>query len=79
VAIVGGETTTNPGMRILISIALLGTVRAENKSCVPAQSRRRDFCDRRTGRFAAGKTSGFRAASGRGALAGGTFSRSRDD
>ncbi len=79
VAIVGGETTTNPE-RILISISLLGTVSARQTDFAERRKdRRRDFCDGRTRRFARGKASGVRAAPGRGALAGGAFFNSCDD
>ena len=79
VAIVGGETTTNPGTHFHFHCAARHGRARESSPALRRESGRRDFCDRRTGRFAGGQTSGIRAAPGRGALAGGTFFHSRDD
>jgi membrane protease YdiL (CAAX protease family) len=54
VAIVGGETTTNPDAFSFPSRCWEPSAGA-NKSSARRENRRRHFCDRRTGRFAAGK------------------------
>ena len=79
VAIVGGETTSNPE-RLLISVALLGEVaRDQMRPAFRGQGRGRAVCHRGPGRIAGGKTFGIRAAPGGGPLAGGAFFHSRHD
>ena len=79
VAIVGGETTTNPGTHFDFHRADRNRAARQTDFAGRRKNRRRDFCDRRTRRFAGGKAPGLRAAPGRGALAGGTFFHPRHD
>ncbi len=70
VAIAGGETDRNPE-RLLLSVSMLGEV--DRDKCVLPRRRQGRRCavrDRRIGRLAGGQTPGFRAAPGRGAMAG---------
>ena len=75
VAIVGGETTTNPGAHAdFRRAARLGAAR-QGRAALRRGSGRRDLCHRRTGRLAGRQASRIRTAPGRGALAGATIFR----